>query len=91
MIAIPIKEKHPSEAKYCAPFECALALEINDQLKEGFISSVGPKEFFIFNSEGKRVFACKGERRITKFIDEFEDGKARPTYIVLEIPAEFLK
>jgi hypothetical protein len=88
---IPIDEEHLSKGKSCAPLECALALAINEVLKEDFFSSVGPKEFHIFNSQIKKVFTCRNEPEITKFIDKFEDGIAQPTTIVLDIPAEFLK
>jgi hypothetical protein len=89
--AVSITEKHLSEAKYCAPFECAMALAINDLLEVGFFSSVGPRDFFIFNFEAKRVFACLNNNEITEFIDKFEDGAAVPTTIILDIPVEFLK
>jgi hypothetical protein len=88
---IPITEKHLSKAKSYYPFECALALAINDFLREGFFTAVTTYDFFIFDSECKRVFVCRGEPEITKLMDEFDEQNAGPTQIVLDIPNEFLK
>jgi hypothetical protein len=90
-IMILITEKHLFEAKPYAPFECALALAINDHLNEGFFSAVTTNGFFIFDSECKRVFVCRSEPEITKLMDEFDEQNAGPAQIVLDIPAEFLK
>lgn len=88
---IPITEKHLADGQRGAARLCALALAINARLNDGFFVSVGTEDFWIFSSECKKVYESRKYKSITRLIDEFESGRARPTEIVAQIPKEFLK
>ena len=90
---IPGTQEHIDKSKMCVPLHCALANAINDVLLEGYFSEVTTGTFYIKTIEYSIIMEVHSgllSPEAMKFVDDFDEARAKPCVIEVHIPSQFV-
>lgn len=90
---IPVTQEHIDSSKMCVPLNCALAKAINDVLFLGYFSEITTGSFYIKTTEYSIIIEVHSgllSPEAMKFVDDFDNGNAKPCVLDIHIPVQFV-